>query len=85
VDGDIPDEVMDQRCAAYSVVLRTRPTTPAGLAAFTTWTHEQADWLCANGSVLHGEDLCALTAAIDDATRGMSGLEAWSPTAGRKR
>ena len=79
VDGDIPDEIGDQRFDAYSVVLRTRPTTPAGLAALTTWAREQADWLCANASVLHGEDLCALTASIDDATRGMSGLESWSP------
>jgi hypothetical protein len=79
VHGDIPDELGDQRFDAYSVVLRTRPTTPAGLAALTTWAREQADWLCANGSVLYGDDLCTLTAAIDDATRGMSGLAPWSP------
>ena len=60
-------------------MLRTRPTTPAGLAALTTWAREQAVWLCANASGLHGEDLCALTASIDDATRGMSGLKPWSP------
>ena len=77
--GDIPDELMDLRHAAYSVVLRTRPSTPAGLAALTTWAREQADWLRANASGLHGEDLCALTVSIDDATRGMSGLEPWSP------
>jgi hypothetical protein len=79
VHGDIPDELMDLRHAAYSVVLRTRPSTPAGLAALTTWAREQADWLRANASGLHGEDLCALTVSIDDATRGMSGLEPWSP------
>jgi hypothetical protein len=79
VHGDIPDELGDQCFDAYSVVLRTRPTTPAGLAALTTWAREQADWLRANSTILHGEDLCALTASIDDATRGMSGLEPWSP------
>jgi hypothetical protein len=79
VPGDIPDELSDQYFDAYSVVLRTRPTTPAGLAALTTWAREQADWLCANASYFDGEELCALTAAIDDATRGMSGLEPWSP------
>jgi hypothetical protein len=79
VHGDIPDELMELRHAAYSIVLRTRPSTPAGLAALTTWAREQADWLRANASSLHGEDLCALTVSIDDATRGMSGLEPWSP------
>jgi hypothetical protein len=72
VDGDITDEVADQYYEAYSVVLRTRPVTPAGLAALTAWARERADWLYANSSYLDGEGLCALTAAIDDATRGMS-------------
>src|SRR5258706_16474403 len=52
VHGDIPDDLMDLRHAAYSVVLRTRPNTPAGLAALTTWAREQANWLRANASVL---------------------------------
>jgi hypothetical protein len=78
-DDDIPDEIGDQYGAACSVMQRTRPTTPAGLAVLTTWAREQADWLCANSSVLHSEDTCALAATIDDATRGMSGLEPWSP------
>jgi hypothetical protein len=79
VHGDIPDELMDLRHEAYSVVLRTRPSTPAGLAALTTWAREQADWCHANSSTLNGEDLCALSATIDDAVRGMSGLNTWSP------
>jgi hypothetical protein len=77
--GDIPDEIGDQYSAACSVMQRTRPTTPAGLAVLTTWAREQADWLCANGSVENDEDLCALAATIDDAARSMSGLEPWSP------
>jgi len=78
-DGDIPDEIGYQYSAACSVMQRTRPTTPAGLAVLTTWAREQADWLHANFSGLNSEDYCALTASIDDATRGMSGLEPWSP------
>jgi hypothetical protein len=79
VEGDIPDDVGDCWSEAISVVMRTRPTTPAGLAALTSWARERADWLDANASLLNGEDLCALTAAIDDATRGMSGLKPWLP------
>src|SRR5258706_9292611 len=49
-DGDIPDEIGDQYSAACSVMQRTCPTTPAGLAVLTIWAREQADWLCANSS-----------------------------------
>jgi hypothetical protein len=79
-DDDIPDEIGYQYSAACRVMQRTRPTTPAGLAVLTTWAREQADWLHANFSGLNSEDYCALTTSIDDATRGMSGLEPWSPT-----
>jgi hypothetical protein len=58
--------------------MRTRPTTPAGLAALTSWARERADWLRANGTE-GGDDFCTVSASIDDATRGMSGLEPWSP------
>jgi hypothetical protein len=75
---DIPDELGGRLCAASKLVMRTRPTTPAGLAALTTWVRERADEMEAH-SVLRGEDFCALTATIDDAARGMSGLKAWSP------
>src|ERR1039458_906416 len=79
VDGDIPDELGDQCHEAYLAVVRTRPITPAGLAALTSWVREQTDWLSANSTHLPGEELCAIAAAIDDATRGMSGLKPWSP------
>jgi hypothetical protein len=78
-EGDLLDELGDQQREAYLAVIRTCPITPAGLAALTSWVRERADWLCANSTVLTGESLCALTDAIDDATRGMSGLKAWSP------
>jgi hypothetical protein len=77
--GDIPDDVGDRWHNAYHAVLRTRPTTPAGLAALTTWAREKADWLHDQASMMNGEDLCTLSATIDDAVRGMSGLKAWSP------
>jgi hypothetical protein len=78
VNGDIPDEVGDLWSEAISTVLRTRPTTPAGLAALTTFSRERADWLKANGTE-GGDDFCTASATIDDATRGMSGLQPWSP------
>jgi len=71
VDGNIPDELTDQHIAAISVVIRTRPTTLAGLAALTAWTRDRADWLLANGTVMDGEDLCTLTASIADATAAL--------------
>jgi hypothetical protein len=77
--GDIPDDVGDRWHNAYHAVLRTRPTTPAGLAALTTWAREKAAWLHDQASMMNGEDLCTLVATIDDAVRGMSGLKAWSP------
>jgi hypothetical protein len=79
VDGDIPDELGDQCHEAYLAVIRTRPITPAGLAALTTWVRERTDWLCDNSSVLPDEEQRAIAAAVDDATRGMSGLKPWSP------
>jgi hypothetical protein len=78
VNGDIPDEVGNFWSEAISTVLRTRPTTPAGLAALTTFSRERADWLKVNGTGC-GDDFCMVSATIDDATRGMSGLEPWSP------
>jgi hypothetical protein len=78
-EGDIPDELGDQCHEAYLAVVRTRPITPAGLAALTSWVRERTDWLSANSTHLPGEELCAIAAAVDDATRGMSGLEPWSP------
>ena len=42
VEGDIPDELGDQCHEAYLAVVRTRPITPAGLAALTSWVRESA-------------------------------------------
>jgi hypothetical protein len=81
VDGDMPDHLMGARDDAIDVLLRARPTTPDGLSAFTGWTREQADWLCRNGSTWAPSYLSKVAAAIDDATRGMTGLQPWSPPA----
>jgi len=76
---EITDEVADPYYKARDVVMRTRPTTPAGLAALTTWTREEANQLRKDSSMLYADDLYTLSATIDDATRGMSGLKPWSP------
>jgi hypothetical protein len=78
---DIPDELGDRHHAAVKAMLRTCPTTPAGLAALTTWAREQLNWQHSQSSCWYTEDLCALVSTIDDAARGMSGLEPWSPPA----
>ena len=73
-DGNVPDELMDRCDAAFDVILRTRPTTPAGLVALTSWARERAEWFKANASVLEGKDhLCRLLVAIDDATKALIG------------
>jgi hypothetical protein len=71
VDGDIPDELGDQCHEAYLAVVRTRPVTPAGLAALTTWVRELTDWLCANSSILPDEEQRAIAAAVDDAVKAL--------------
>jgi hypothetical protein len=71
VEGDIPDEMADRCATAYRAVIRTMPTTPAGLAALTTWARERIDWCRANASEMLGEDLQALFATIDEATMAL--------------
>ena len=61
------DKLWVRQEAAYGTVIRTCPTTPAGLAALTTWARERMDWLRKQGSSLEGDKLYELSAAIDDA------------------
>jgi hypothetical protein len=65
---DIPDEVGDRYSEAYRVVLRTRPTTPAGLAALTGWARERSRADYAN---LQNEDTLVFAATIDDAVKAL--------------
>jgi hypothetical protein len=66
-EGDIPDELGDRQSDAFDLVLRTRPTTLAGLVALTTLAREQADWLHKNGSAMSSKNYCILSGAIEDA------------------
>lgn len=71
---DYPDEIGDRCWAACTAVMNTRPTTPEGLAALTGWLRQQVPIL--HG--MHQHEIAAVTATIDDATRGMAGLQPWS-------
>lgn len=73
------EEVLDRHSLAFRAVMRTRPTTPVGLAALTNWMREEADDMYANESCWLSKDLCAIAATLDDAVRGMSKLVPWSP------
>ncbi|PDT69230.1 hypothetical protein CO683_14800 [Bradyrhizobium ottawaense] len=79
------EKLLDQHSLAFRAVMRTRPTTPAGLAALTSWMREEADDMRANSSIWHSKDICAIAATLDDAVRGMSGLKSWSPPANAAR
>jgi hypothetical protein len=72
---DIPDELGDRQWDAYKAVLRTRPTTPAGLVALTSFARERSEWLIANSSVRSDEDERAVFAAIDDAAKALIGRQ----------
>jgi hypothetical protein len=73
---DIPDELGDRQWDAYKAVLRTRPTTPAGLVALTSFARERSEWLIANASVRSDEDEREVFAAIDDAAKALIGRAA---------
>jgi hypothetical protein len=73
------EEMGEPHSRAFQAVLRTRPTTPAGLAALTNWARDQVYPTAETAETWLAEDLCTLNATIDDATRGMAGLEPWSP------
>ena len=61
-------------------VIRTQPTTPAGLAALTGFARNMAER--SNRDAGFGEkQWIPAIAAVDDAARGMSGLQPWSPPA----
>jgi hypothetical protein len=72
---DIPDELGDRHSNAFDAVLQTRPTTLAGLVALTTFVRDWTDYLCPH-SVLTGEQLCIVAAALDDASKEIFGRSA---------
>jgi hypothetical protein len=77
-DGDIPDEVGDRWSRAVDAVIATLPTTPAGLVALTDFAREMAERSTHDAGLGERQWIPAMC-AINDATRGMSGLEPWSP------
>jgi hypothetical protein len=77
--GDIPDEVGDQWSRATDAVIRARPTTPAGLVALTSFAREMAERSDHGDAGFGDRQWAPAMAAIDNATRGMSGLKPWSP------
>jgi len=77
-DGDIPDEVGDRWTQAVDAVIRTQPTTPAGLGALTSFARDMIERSDHDATVAD-DQLVPIIAAIDDATRGMSGLKPWEP------
>jgi hypothetical protein len=76
--GDIPDEIGDRWSEAMDDVIRTQPTTPAGLGALTGFARDMAERSNRDAGLPDGGWIL-VTTTIDDATRGMSGLQAWSP------
>jgi hypothetical protein len=78
-NGDIPDEVGDRWSRAADAVIGTQPTTPAGLVALTGFAREMAERSNHDDAGFADGQWVPVMAAINDATRGMSGLEPWSP------
>jgi hypothetical protein len=69
------------RCRlAQDALVRTRPTTPSGLAALTSWARQESKEMRGN-TLWNDETIYALSVTIDDATRGMAGLRPWSQPA----
>jgi hypothetical protein len=78
-DGDIPDQVGDRWSHAVDVVITTQPTTPAGLGALTSFARDMVERAHSGDASFTVRQKLLVMAVIDDATRGMSGLEPWSP------
>src|ERR1039458_6657443 len=66
VNGEMPDELTDNHFEAFSVVIRTHPTTFAGLAALINWTRLYTDAM-----VIDTDRLRTLVASIADATAAL--------------
>jgi hypothetical protein len=62
----MPDELTDNHYEAFSVVIRTRPTTLAGLAALINWTRLYMDAMD-----IDTDRLRTLVASIADATAAL--------------
>jgi hypothetical protein len=76
---EIPDEVGDRWSQAVDAVIGTQPTTPAGLGALTSFARDMVERAHSGDASFTVRQKLLVMSAIDDATRGMSGLTPWSP------
>jgi hypothetical protein len=79
VSGDIPDAIGNRWSQAVDDVISTQPTTPAGLGALTSFARDMTERSNRGDAGFGDRQWVPVAAAIDDATRGMSGLRPWSP------
>ena len=79
-EGDIPDKVGARWSRSIDVVIRTLPTTPAGLIALTSFARNMVE-RAKRDATFSERQRVSVMATIDDAARGMSGLEPWAPPA----
>lgn len=76
--GNIPDKVGDRWSRSIDVVICTLPTTPAGLIALTSFARNMVERAKRDATFTERQRVSVM-ATIDDAARGMSGLDPWSP------
>jgi hypothetical protein len=70
--GDIPDEIGDRWSEAMDIVIRTQPTTPAGLGALSGFAREMAERSNRDAGLPDGGWIL-VTTAIDDAVKTLVG------------
>jgi hypothetical protein len=76
VSADATIAPADECWAACSALARTVPTTPAGLAALTSFLREAEASLCGAGPYFdRAHDAQAFAISLDTAVRGMTGLK----------
>lgn len=78
--GEISDEISDRWYEAMTAVVRTQPTTPAGLCALTSFAREMTE-RAENDATLGDDQWVPIMTSIEAAAHGMSGLKPWSPPA----
>jgi hypothetical protein len=70
--GDIPDEIGDRWSEAMDIVIRTQPTTPAGLGALSGFAREMAERSNRDAGLPDG-GWVLVTTAIDNAVKTLVG------------
>ena len=75
--GDIPDEIGDRWSEAMDIVIRTQPTTPAGLGALSGFARDMAERSNRDVGLPDG-GWVLVTTTIDDAVKALIGRSAWA-------